>query len=159
MANDRLEELRRRARERIEQVRESMERGEEVAPQEPPPAPPPRAERRPEPAPARTYDARPSQQTLEGPSLEGPSLEVERPRQPQPEQRALQAQRATAAQQPRAAQAPRQQQTSPPTAHHRGRHSSARQVVNRETLRQAILATEILGKPVSLRSPRENEDL
>ena len=156
MANNRLEELRRRARERIEQVRQSMERGEEVAPQEPAPKPPPRAERRIEPPPARTYDPRPSQQSLEGPSLEGPSLEVEPPRQTQPEPRA---QRATAARQPRAAQAARQQQTSLPTAHHRGRHSSARQVLNRETLRQAILATEILGKPVSLRTPQENENL
>lgn len=148
MANNRLEELRRRARERIEQVRESMERGEEVAPQEPAPEPPPRAERRPEPSPAPTYDARPSQQTLEG-----PSLEVERPwEQPR-------AQQATPAPQTPPAQPPRQQQTALPRAHHRGRHATARQIVNRETLRQAILATEILGKPVSLRSPRENEDL
>ena len=154
MANNRLEELRRRARERIEQVRESMERGEEVAPQETAPEPPPRSARRPEPTPAPTYDARPSQQTLEGPSLEGPSLEVERPWAQQPEPRG---------EQPRAQQAPpsppRQQQSALPRAHHRGRHATARQIVNRETLRQAILATEILGKPVSLRSPRENEDL
>lgn len=155
MANNRLEELRRRARERIEQVRESMERGEEVAPSEPAPEPPRRAERRPEPTPAPAYDARPSQQTLEGPSLEGPSLEVERPRQPEPEPRREQSRAPQAA----PAQPPRRQQAALPTAHHRGRHATARQIVNRETLRQAILATEILGKPVSLRSPRENEDL
>ena len=161
MANDRLEELRRRARERIEQVRDSMERGEDVAPQESAPAPPPRVERRAEPAPVPTYDARPSQQTLEGPSLEGPSLELERPWQPEPRRDTRPEQRR---EQPRAQQAapaspPRRQQTAQPTAHHRGGHSTARQIVSRETLRQAILAQEILGKPVSLRPPRENEDL
>ncbi|MDE2801976.1 MAG: hypothetical protein OXK21_03725 [Chloroflexota bacterium] len=52
----------------------------------------------------------------------------------------------------------RQQRPAGQTAHHRG-HSGAASIVSRETLRQAILAQEILGKPVSLRPPRENEDL
>ncbi|MDE2899549.1 MAG: hypothetical protein OXN15_00765, partial [Chloroflexota bacterium] len=52
----------------------------------------------------------------------------------------------------------RQQRAAGQTAHHRG-HSGAASIVSRETLRQAILAQEILGKPVSLRPPRENEDL
>ncbi|MDE2801975.1 MAG: hypothetical protein OXK21_03720 [Chloroflexota bacterium] len=65
MANNRLEELRRRAQERIQQVREQMERGEDVAAPEPVPEPPPRAERRTEPPPPPTY---------EGQSLERPSL-------------------------------------------------------------------------------------
>ena len=76
MANNRLEELRRRAQERIQQVRESMERGEDVAQSAPPmeAPPPPPAERRRESTTRDAYQVGP--QSLEGPSLEGRSLEV-----------------------------------------------------------------------------------
>ena len=166
--NSRLEELRRRAQERIQQVRESMERGEDVAPADPAWDRPrqaeaaPRVERRTEPPPPPSYEATPARQpaegrSLEGPSLEGPSLEVEPPRgQPRAVQPGAQQ---TAPPRRREAAPPRQQRSAGPTAHHRGGRSGAASIVSRETLRQAILAQEILGKPVSLRGPRENEDL
>lgn len=166
MANNRLEELRRRAQERIQEVRESMEREMDG----PPPPPIYREPAEPPPAPAEVFRTGPAEQSLEGPSLEGPSLEgpgLETPR-PQVEgpREQAQVQRPQASQpreQPRAQRAaptaPPSQRATPPTAHHRGRHTTAAQILSRDTLRQAILAQEILGKPVSLRPPRETEDL
>ena len=162
MANSRLEELRRRAQERIQQVRESMER--EMGGPEPPPIYRTPAESEPV---EETRQSRPSQQSLEGPSLEGPSLEgpgleVPQPRRqepaPQPErpraEAPAQAQRSVAPAQSRASQA------AMPRAHHpaKGR-STAAMVLGHGNLRRAILAQEILGKPLSLRPPREMEDL
>ena len=164
MANSRLEELRRRAQERIQEVRESMEREMD--------APPPisRTPAEPPPAPAEVFRTGPAEQSMEGPSLEGPSLEgpgletprpqVEGPREQAQVQRPQPTERR---EQPRAQRAaptsPPPQRATPPTAHHRGRHTTASQILSRDTLRQAILAQEILGKPVSLRPPRETEDL
>lgn len=153
MANSRLEELRRRAQERIQQVRESMEQGVEAAP-----------------PPAETQRPRPSQQSLEGPSLEGPSLEgpgLETPRPqvegPREQAQVQRPQPSEPREQPRAQRAaptpPPPQRATQPTAHHRRPHTTASQILSRDTLRQAILAQEILGKPVSLRPPRETEDL
>lgn len=156
MANSRLEELRRRAQERIQQVRESMERetGD--------PPPPPIYQAPAEPPTAQTHQPGPSQQSLEGPSLEGPGLEVPQPRVEGPREQA-QVQRPQP-EQPRAQRAAPPARTASaapagPREHHRGHHSGAAKILNRDTIRQAILAQEILGKPVSLRPPRENEDL
>ncbi len=155
MANSRLEELRRRAQERIQQVRESMER--EMGGPEPPPI-----YRTPAEPEEETRPSRPSQQSLEGPSLEGPGLEVPQPRRqepaPQPERP-----RAEAPAQPQRSVAPAQSRASQaamPRAHHpaKGR-STAAMVLGHGNLRRAILAQEILGKPLSLRPPREMEDL
>ena len=144
MANNRLEELRQRAHERIQQVREAMERGEDVS--SPGTMPPPPDEGHWEPAPTPYYDPAPAQTSAEGQSLEGPSLEVIR-RQPEPPS-------------PQREQPPAQHTIGPSVRHRgRGHRSVAARVLNRETLRQAILAQEILGKPVSLRQPRETEDL
>lgn len=156
MANDRLEELRQRAHERIQQVREAMERGEDVSPSAPEPELPRPASPRPAPAAPEVYQPEPSPQSLEGQSLEGASLEgagLEELR-PQP---ALRQERGSRQDTPAA---PRRQQAGP-SVRHRGREhrSVAARVLSRETLRQAILAQEILGKPLSLRPPRETEDL
>ena len=169
MANSRLEELRRRAQERIQQVRESMER--EMGGPEPPPIY--RTPAEPDPV-EETRPSRPSQQSLEGPSLEGPSLEgpgleVPQPRReepaPRPERPRAEPRpsRAEARAQPQRSSPPAQtraQQAAMPRAHHpaRGR-STAAMVLGHGNLRRAILAQEILGKPLSLRPPREMEDL
>ena len=72
MANNRLEELRRRAQERIPQVRETMERGEDVSPSAPVDAPPPPPfERLRASTPSETYQPSAAQQSPEGPSPEG----------------------------------------------------------------------------------------
>ena len=164
MANNRLEELRRQAQERIQQVRESMERGEDVAPSaapvNAPPPPPPPAERSRASTPRDPYQARPSPQSLEGPSLEGPSLEG-----PSLEGRSLEVpsyetQRTqleatfTQTLRPSSFSEGPQRQPIAPTATQRGRRSGAAKVLNKDSLRQAMLVVEILGKPVSERPPQ-----
>ena len=52
-----------------------------------------------------------------------------------------------------------QRRAAPPTAVKRGRRSGAAKVLNKNTLRQAMLAQEILGKPVSERAPQGLGDL
>ena len=164
MANNRLEELRRRAQERIQQVRESMERGEDVAQSAPPvnapPPPPPPAERSRASTPRDPYQARPSQQSLEGPSLEGPSLEGASLEGRSLEVPGYETQRtqleATLMETLRPSSFSDGPQRRPvtPIATQRGRRSGAAKVLNKNSLRQAMLAVEILGKPVSERPPQ-----
>ena len=157
----RLEELRRRAQERILQVRESMERGEESPYL--PPAPEPPAH---EPLRASSQPA-PSQQTLEGPSLEGASLEgasleglrglEAEPLRPAPPQEPQREERRTL--RASGAAQPLQRTKLPPGAQSSERRSVAARLLGPESLRRAILAQEILGKPLALRGPRESEDI
>ena len=156
MANNRLEELRRRAQERIQQVREQMERGEDVSPSAPVDAPPPPPfERLRASTPSETYQPSAAQQSPEGPSPEGRSLET-----PGYEVQLTQLEptRQETLRPSSASQAP-QRGPAASTAGQRERRSGAAKVLNRDTLRQVMLAREILGKPVSQRSPQENEDL
>ena len=156
MANSRLEELRRRAQERIQEVREAMERGEDVSPAEPPPPPePPRAPQRPTSTTAEAYRAGSDPRSLEGPSLEGPGYEVERPQPEAPRQQPQRAPTATQAAPPQAAQ----RRPAVAVAGQRARRSGAAKVLNKNTLRQAMLAQEILGKPVAERPPQGLGDL
>ena len=169
MANNRLEELRRQAQERIQQVRESMERGEDVAqsaaPVNAPPPPPPPAERSRASTPRDPYQARPSPQSLEGPSLEGPSLEGSTLEGSTLEGSTLEVpgfetQRTqleatfTQTLRPSSFSEGPQRQPIAPTATQRGRRSGAAKVLNKDSLRQAMLVVEILGKPVSERPPQ-----
>ena len=164
MANNRLEELRRQAQERIQQVRESMERGEDVAqsaaPVNAPPPPPPPAERSRASTPRDPYQARPSPQSLEGPSLEGPSLEGRTLEGSTLEVPGFETQRtqleATFTQTLRPSSFSEGPQRRPvePIATQRGRRSGAAKVLNKDSLRQAMLVVEILGKPVSERPPQ-----
>jgi hypothetical protein len=149
MANNRLEELRQRAQERIQQVRESMERGEDVAQSAPPvnapPPPPPPAERSRESTTRDAYQVGP--QSLEGPSLEGRSLEV-----PGYETQRTQLEATfTQTLRPSSFSEGPQRRVEPATAGRRGRRSRAAKVLNKDSLRQAMLVVEILGKPVSER--------
>ena len=150
MANNRLEELRRRAQERIQQVRESMERGEDVAQSAPPmeAPPPPPAERRRESTTRDAYQVGP--QSLEGPSLEGRSLEVPgyETQRTQLEATLMETLRPTSF-----SEGPQRRPVAP-IATQRGRRSRAAKVLNKNSLRQAMLAIEILGKPVSERPPQ-----
>ena len=150
MANNRLEELRRRAQERIQQVRESMERGEDVAQSAPPvdAPPPPPAERRRAPTTRDAYQVGP--QSLEGPSLEGRSLEVPgyETQRTQLEATLMETLRPTSF-----SEGPQRRPVAP-IATQRGRRSRAAKVLNKDSLRQAMLAIEILGKPVSERPPQ-----
>ncbi len=150
MANNRLEELRRRAQERIQQVRESMERGEDVAQSAPPmeAPPPPPAERRRESTTRDAYQVGP--QSLEGPSLEGRSLEVPgyETQRTQLEATLMETLRPTSF-----SEGPQRRPVAP-IATQRGRRSRAAKVLNKDSLRQAMLAIEILGKPVSERPPQ-----
>ena len=150
MANNRLEELRRRAQERIQQVRESMERGEDVAQSAPPmeAPPPPPAERRRESTTRDAYQVGP--QSLEGPSLEGRSLEVPgyETQRTQLEATLMETLRPTSF-----SEGPQRRPVAP-IAKQRGRRSRAAKVLNKNSLRQAMLAIEILGKPVSERPPQ-----
>ena len=161
MANNRLEELRRQAQERIQQVRESMERGEDVAQSAapvnapPPPPPPPPAERSRASTPRDPYQARPSPQSLEGPSLEGPSLEGRSLEVPSYETQRTQLEATfTQTLRPSSFSEGPQRQPIAPTATQRGRRSGAAKVLNKDSLRQAMLVVEILGKPVSERPPQ-----
>ena len=150
MANNRLEELRRRAQERIQQVRESMERGEDVAQSAPPmeAPPPPPAERRRESTTRDAYQVGP--QSLEGPSLEGRSLEVPgyETQRTQLEATLMETLRPTSF-----SEGPQRRPVAP-IATQRGRRSRAAKVLNKNSLRQAMLAIEILGQPVSERPPQ-----
>ena len=155
MANNRLEELRRRAQERIQQVRESMERGEDVAQSAPPvnAPPPPPAERRRESTTRDAYQVGP--QSLEGPSLEGPSLEGRSLEVPgyETQRTPLEATLMETLRPSSFSEGPQRRPVAP-IATQRGRRSRAAKVLNKNSLRQAMLAIEILGKPVSERAPQ-----
>ena len=151
----RFDQLRRRAEERLREVRDNIERGLDISETET--SPPVRTEAVVTPMePERPEEDRPELVRTLPEENRGPDAWEQRVVVPSHQEEEPAAEASSSRIAPTIAAAPAVQSTKTQSAG-RVHRSPAAQLLKKGNLRQAIIAQEVLGKPLSMRPPQEEE--